>query len=186
MSEEQLDEIEELISGPRHFGIEQAIFILMLILSLLGIVVTDFSRHDGYGYWLFMVLVFGMLSILVSWLQSKRGEIEFGDIVKAQATHWLLTFLVVAAAFLVQKSGQLTETSASLVILLLLAMATMLDGSRIGWQFTLIGLFLAACAIIIAYVDAFIWICIGLAFTVVIATFLWNKWVLKYREHATD
>ncbi|MBS4052953.1 MAG: hypothetical protein KGZ69_17375 [Methylomonas sp.] len=183
MSTQELEEQEKLeeLVHPRHFGLEQAIFIAMLLLSLLGMAITDFSRHDGYGYWLFMVIVFGMLSILVSWLQSKRGDIEFGDIVKEQASHWLLTFLIVAAAFLVQKSGQLTETSASLVILLLLAMATMLDGRRIGWQFTLIGFYLAASAIIIAYVEAFIWACSGLGAAVVIGTFLWNKWVIKYR-----
>ncbi|MCQ8103340.1 hypothetical protein NP590_04405 [Methylomonas sp. SURF-2] len=183
--QEEADDLEELIH-PRHFGLEQAIFIIMLLLSLLGMVVTDFSRHDGYGYWLIMVLVFGVLSIFVSWLQSKRSEIEFGDIVKEQASHWLLTLLIVVAAFLVQKSGQLTETSASLVILLLLAMATMLDGKRIGWQFTLIGFYLAGSAIIIAYVEAFIWACGGLGVAVIIGTFLWKKWVIKYRDNNED
>lgn len=170
---------EEQTPQKRHFGLEQTVFIAMLLLSLLGMVVTDFSRHDGYGYWLFMVLIFGMLSIFVSWLQSKKGAIEFNDIVKVQASHWLLTFLVVVCAYLVQKSGQFTEDSASLMILLLLAMATMLDGQRIGWQFILIGLYLAACAIIIAYVDAFLWTCGGLGGAVVIATFLWNKWIIE-------
>jgi hypothetical protein len=179
-------EQQEDLTQPRHFGLEQAIFIAMLLLSLLGMAITDFSRHDGYGYWLFMVIVFGMLSIFVSWLQSKRGEIEFSAIVKEQASHWLLTFLIVTAAFLVQKSGQLTETSASLVILLVLAMATMLDGRRIGWQFTLIGFYLAGCAIVIAYVEAFIWACSGLGIAVVIGTFLWNSWVIKYRDNSAD
>lgn len=183
MSEENSEDIEELFVTPRYFGLEQTIFIVMLLLSLIGIVVTDFSRHDGYGYWLFMVVVFGLLSILVSWLQSKTGEIEFGEIVKEQASHWLLTLVIVGAAFFIQKSGQLTETSASLVILLLLAMSTILDGRRIGWQFMLIGCYLVASAIIIAYVEAFIWICSGLGVAAVIATFLWHKWTLKHRDN---
>lgn len=183
MAEEISEDIEERFVAPRYFGLEQTIFIAMLLLSLVGMIITDFSRHDGYGYWLFMVLVFGVLSILVSWLQSKTGEIEFGEIVKEQASHWLLTLVIVGAAFFIQKSGQLTETSASLVILLLLAMSTILDGRRIGWQFMLIGCYLVASAIIIAYVDAFIWFCSGLAVTVVIGTFLWHKWILKYRDN---
>lgn len=180
---EEFTEIDEQIPQQRHFGVEQSVFIVMLFLSLAGMVVTDFSRHDGYGYWLFMVLVFGLLSIFVSWLQSKRGAIDFGDIVKQQATHWLLTLLVVVCAYLVQKSGQLTEDNASLMILLLLAMATMLDGQRIGWQFILIGLYLAGSAIIIAYVEAFFWPCSSLGVAVVIGTFLWNKWVIKQENH---
>lgn len=177
---------EEQIPQQRHFGVEQTVFIAMVLLSLAGMIVTDFSRHDGYGYWLFMVLVFGLLSIFVSWLQSKRGEIEFGDIIKKQATHWLLTLLVVVCAYLVQKSGQFTEDSASLMILLLLAMATMLDGQRIGWQFILIGLYLASSAIIIAYVEAFFWPCSSLGVAVVIGTFLWNKWFIKQDNHVEN
>lgn len=174
------EDLEETFPLVRHFGLEQAIFILMLLLSLFGMAITDFSRHDGYVYWLFMVLVFSLLSIFVSWLQSKKSsDNEFAVIVKEQVSHWLLTLFVVASAFFVQKSGQFSESSAELVILLLLSMATMLDGRRIGWQFTLIGFYLATCAIIISFVDSFIWACSGLGILVIIGTFLWNRWVIK-------
>lgn len=164
----------------RYFGLEQAIFILLVILSLIGIAITDFNPHDGYGYWLFMVLVFSMLSIFVSWLQTKTSENNFGEIVKAQGLHWLHTLVVVGAASLLNKSGQLTDMSASLVILLILALATMLDGIRIGWQFSLLGFFLATCAIIVAYFEHFIRISIGLAVLVIFCTFLWEYWRRKY------
>jgi hypothetical protein len=157
----------------RHFSIEEAIFILLMILSLLGVVITDFSRQDGYGYWMIMVVVFGTLAIFVSWLQAKTSDNDFGEIVKEQGRHWLHTLIVVGAASLVIKS----EISASLVILLILSLATMLDGMRIGWQFTLLGFFLAACAIIVSYVEHFILACIGLAVLVVIGTFVWGFWL---------
>jgi hypothetical protein len=177
------DDQEESLPLIRHFGLEQAIFILMLLLSLFGVTITDFSRHDGYVYWLFMVLVFSLLSIFVSWLQSKSSENDFGNIVKDQVSHWLLTLVVVVSAFLVQKSGQLSESSAELVILLLLSMATMLDGRRIGWQFILIGFYLAACTIIISFVEAFIWACSGLGILIIIGTFLWDRWVIQHRQN---
>jgi hypothetical protein len=72
------------------------------------------------------------------------------------------------------KSGNLSDIGVSLVILLILALATMLDGMRIGWQFTLLGFFLAAWAVIIAYVKPFIWVCAGLALLVVTGTVLWG------------
>lgn len=164
----------------RYFYLEQAVFILLVILSLLGIAITDFNPHDGYGYWLFMVLVFGILSIFVSWLQTKTNENDFGEIVKAQGLHWLHTLIIVGAASLLNKSGQLTDMSASLVILLILALATMLDGIRIGWQFSLLGFFLAACAIVAAYFEQFIRLSIGLAALVIAGTFLWEYWRRKY------
>ena len=158
----------------RYLGIEETVFITLMILSFLGIVITDFSQHDGYGYWMFMVLVFGMLSIFVSWLQAKNNENEIGEIVRVQGLHWLHTLIIVGASSLLNKSGQLSEISASLVILLILALATMLDGMRIGWQFSLLGFFLAACVIIVTYVKQFIWACGGLGLMVIIVTLLWG------------
>lgn len=127
-----------------------------------------------------MVLVFSMLSNFASWLQSKTSENNFGEIVKAQGLHWLHTLVIVGAASLLNKSGQLTDMSASLVILLILALATMLEVIRIGWQFSLLGFFLAACAIIVAYFEHFMRISIGLAALMIICTFLWEYWRRKY------
>ncbi len=164
----------------RYFGLEQAVFILLVILSLLGIAITDFNPHDGYGYWLFMVVVFGMLSIFVSWLQTKTSENDFGEIVKAQGLHWFHTLIIVIAASLLNKSEHLSEMSATLVILLILALATMLDGVRIGWQFSLLGFFLATCSLIVAYFEKFMSVCITLGVLVIASTFLWEYWRRKY------
>lgn len=164
-----------LLPAPtRYFAIEQAVFFSLMALSLLGIVIISFSKQDGYAYWLLMVLVFGMLSIFVSKLQSSTGAIDFSEIVKEQGLHWLHTLIVVMVSALIHKSGQLSDEGASLVILLLLALATMLDGMRIGWQFTVLGFFLAACSVIIAFVEPFMWACVGLAILVAAGTYYWE------------
>jgi len=183
MQDEENQDNQEIQPNPthKHFNLEEGVFILLVILSLLGIVITDFNQHDGYGYWTFMVVIFGMLSIFVSWLQAKTSDIDFGEIVKEQGRHWLHTLIVVGAASLIIKSGHLSEISASLVILLILGLATMLDGMRIGWQFTLVGFFLVICATIVAYVEKFIFACVGLGVLVVAGTFLWRYWL--NRQH---
>ena len=178
--------IDVLLAPKRHFGLEEAVFVILIVLSLSGIVITDYSPHDGYGFWLLMGFVFGILSIFVSWLQAKSSDVDFGDIAKQQLIHWLHTLVIVGAAFLLNKSGQLSEISASLVILLILALSTMLDGYRIGWQFSLLGFFLAACAIIVAYIEQFIWACIGLGILVVASTFFWNYWLRKQSAYDND
>ena len=173
---------QHLLLLKRYFGTEETVFILLMILSLVGIFITDFSQHDGYGYWMFMVLVFGMLSMFVSWLQAKNNESGIGEIVKVQGLHWFHTLIIVGISSLLNRSGQLTELSATLVILLILALATMLDGMRIGWQFSLLGFFLAACALIVVYIDEFIWVCSGLALLVVIGTLFWGY---RIRQQST-
>ena len=156
----------------RHFGIESAVFVLLILLSLGGIFITNYSADDGYGYWLLMVFVFGAVAVFVSWLQTKRNDLDFGDILKTQAMHWFHTIIAVGAAALLNKSGQLQGLSADLVILLILGLSTMLDGYHIGWQFSLLGLFLIGCTIIIGYVNPFMWACVALAVVIMIGVLL--------------
>ena len=167
------------ISEKRKFQVEEGILIFLLILSLSGIAITDFSPDDGFAYWIMMVFVFAIFAITIAWLQSKHQEGEFKEIVKEQSMHWATSLLVVGGAFLLQKADQLTADSASLVILLLLSLATILDGLRIGWRFSLVGLFLGSSAVIGAFYEKFLWIDIAIAIGIVISTFLWKYWINK-------
>jgi hypothetical protein len=170
---------DQFISEKRKFQVEEGILIFLLILSLTGVAITDFSPDDGYGYWIIMVFVFAVFAILIAWLQSKHKEGEFKVIVTDQSLHWATSLLVVGGAFLLQKSGHLTPQSAGLVILLILSLATMLDGLRIGWRFSLVGLFLGSSSIIGAFYKSSIWIDLVFAIVIVISTFLWEFWKNK-------
>ncbi len=170
----------QLINEKRKFQIEEAILILLLVLSLVGNGITDFSPNDGYTYWLIMVVVFGLFAILIAWLQSKKHDMfDFTAILKEQFMHWSASLLIVGGTFLLHKSGQLTEISASLVILLILSLATILDGIRIGWRFSLVGLFLGISAIVIAYSKNFMWLNAFIAIAIVASTILWEVWLNK-------
>lgn len=170
--------LEDEAPRKRYFAIESSVFVLLILLSLGGIFITDFSPDDGYGYWLMMVFVFGLVSVFVSWLQTKQKDLDFGDILKAQAMHWFHTIIAVVAASLLNKAGQLQGLSADLVILLILGLSTMLDGYHIGWQFSLLGLFLIGCTIIIGYVNPFMWACVALAVVVMLGVVL-KGWSLR-------
>lgn len=165
-----------------HFRAEQAIFILLVILSLLGIFITDFNPDDGYGYWLLMVFVFGLLSVFVAVFQAKSNGVNFREILKAQGGHWLHTTIVVIAASFLNKTGQLSGVNANLMILLILGLSAMLNGFHIGWEFSLLGFFLVGCAIIIASIKPFMWACITLALTVVMGSFLRRFWLPSSNE----
>jgi len=49
---------DSMTSARRKRQIEAIILILLLILSLTGIFINDYSPADGFGYWLMMVFVF--------------------------------------------------------------------------------------------------------------------------------
>jgi hypothetical protein len=170
---------DHLIAAKRRFHFEEAILVLLLILSLVGIGINDFSPADGLGYWIIMVFVFGLFGILIGWLQSKHNIDDFKKIIREQSMHWFTSLLVVGGAFLVQKSGRIDPESAGLVILLILSLSTILDGLRVGWRFSLVGLFMGTSAVVAAYTEHFLWIEILIAIGIVLVTVLWEYWMEK-------
>ena len=163
-----------LITEKKRFHIEEGILILLLILSLVGIGITDFSPADGYGYWIIMVLLFGLLAMIIGWLQSKHRSDDFKIILREQSIHWTASLLVVGGAFLILQSGRIAEEDTGLIILLILSLATILDGLRVGWRFSLVGLFLGVAAVVSVYTPHFLWVELGIAILIVTATILWE------------
>ena len=175
---------DAIITAKRKFHIEEAILILLLILSLVGIGITDYSPADGYGYWIIMMLVFALFAILIAWLQSKHRTSDFKKILREQSMHWATSLLMVGGAFLIQKSGRLAPENAGLVILLILSLSTILDGLRVGWRFSLVGLFMGVSAVIAAYIEHFLWLALVIAIVIVAATILWEI-LLEKRAQAS-
>ena len=128
---------------------------------------------------LLVVGVFGPMAVLVTWLQAKDGTQNFSDILKEQTLHWLSTLIVIGGAFLLEQANRIDQFSASLVILLILSLATILDGIRIGWQLSVVGFFLGACAILIAFTEEFMLVACLLAAAIITCTILWEIWMHK-------
>lgn len=160
----------ELESEKKRHMLEDGILVFLLILSLAGVAITDYSASDGYGYWLIMVFVFAFFAILTAWIQTKHTNRKFSNIVKHQAMHWSTTLLAVGGGFMLQKSGHLSPDAACFVILLLLSLASMLDGLRIGWRFILVGLFLGTSSVIGAFYNPHMWIDVIIAVVIVVAS----------------
>ncbi|MGZ8185623.1 MAG: hypothetical protein ACXWTL_04175 [Methylobacter sp.] len=170
---------DTLIIPKKRFHIEEALLTLLLILSLVGIGITDFSPADGYGYWIIMMFVFALFAIIIGWRQSKHRSVDFKKILREQAIHWSTSLLVVGGAFLIQKSGRIADDDIGLVILLILSLSTILDGLRVGWRFSLVGLFLGVSAVIAVYTEHFLWIELLIALLIVLATIVWEIWQAK-------
>ena len=170
---------ETLSTEKKRFQIEEAILVLLLILSLVGIGIMDFSPADGYGYWLILVFVFCLFAMVIGWRQSRHRSEDFKIILREQSIHWATSLLVVGGAFLIHQSGRIAEEDAGLIILLILSLSTILDGLRVGWRFSLVGLFLGVAAVVSVYTPHFLWIELGIAVLIVAATVLWELWLEK-------
>lgn len=167
---------DSLITERRRFQIEEAILILLLILSLTGIAITEYAPADGFGYWLIMVFVFALSAMLIAWLQSKHRAIDFTAILREQSLHWGASMLIVGAAFLIQHSGRIDPASAGIMISLILSLSTILDGIRVGWRFSMVGFYLGISAVVASFFKHSIWIELLIAVTIVAGTILWEVW----------
>ena len=163
-------------TAKRRFYIEEAILILLLILSLVGVRITDYSPVDGYGYWIIMVFVFALFAMTIAWQQSRHRITDFKKIIREQSLHWFTSLLVVEGVFSLQKTEHLTQANAGLVIMMILAQSTILDGLRVGWRFSLVGIFLGISAIIAANTHHFFWIELIIAILIVAVTILIEVW----------
>jgi hypothetical protein len=163
-------------TAKRRFYIEEAILILLLILALIGVRITDYSPVDGYGYWMIMVFVFALFAIIIGWIQSRHRITDFKKILREQSIHWFTSLLVVEGVFSLQKSEHLSQADAGIVIMMILAQSTILDGLRVGWRFSLVGIFLGVSAIIAANTHHFFWIELIIAILIVAVTILIEVW----------
>jgi len=164
------------ITAKKRFYAEEVILILMLILSLVGVRITDYSPVDGYGYWMIMVFVFAFFAMTIAWRQSRHRVTDFKKILREQSVHWFTSLLVVEGVFSLQKTEHLTQEDTGLVIMMILAQSTILDGLRVGWRFSLVGIFLGVSAIIAANTHHFFWIELIIAIVIVISTILVEVW----------
>lgn len=170
---------DTLFTEKRKFQIEEGVLILLLLLSMTGIGITDYSPADGYVYWLIMIVIFAISAMIIAWLQSKQKTSDIKHILSEQSLHWGVSMLIVAAVFFIQLSDKLDESSAGIVLLLILSLSTILDGIRIGWRFSLVGIFLGVSAVITSFMERPFLIELLIAMGIVVLTILWEVWQHK-------
>lgn len=166
--------IERSASKIRYY-VEEFILILLLVLSLVGIGLTNFSAADGWWYWMIMIFVFAFCAIITGFFRMREASQTIMELLVVQMIHWLGVMAAVVAAFSLLNAGVMEEQATGLVILLILALATFLDGVRIGWRFSLVGIFLGVTAVIVAHVEEYLVLVMSLAVVIVIVTLVFGK-----------
>jgi hypothetical protein len=141
--------------------VEEVILIIMVIFCLVGIAVTDFSPQDAFMYWMAMIFVFGFAAMIAGWHNARRhydpnGEgNEVKELFKVQSLHWLGALVAVLCLFSFVEAGHMTQEATGLMVLLILALTTFLDGIRIGWRFSLTGMYLAVAVVAANLLESF-------------------------------
>lgn len=156
--------------------IDKVIFTALILLTLFGVALTNMSPTDAHIYWLAMTLIFAIGAISTGWQRAaEKGEKK--QLVTSQLIHWGSTLIAVIVIYTFLHTGQIQNETVSLMILLVLALSSFLDGFHVGWHFSAIGILLAISVVTISYIDEFLWVIIFIAIILVAVSFFWNKYM---------
>ncbi|MDI1229995.1 MAG: hypothetical protein PSV18_12780 [Methylobacter sp.] len=150
------------------------LFALRLLLSLLGAYIGYSYRHTSHDYWFVMMFLFTVIAIAPGYYQFK----QHGDNLKAltsQLLHWTGGLGAAIVVYAYHSSGRIFHEEAGLIVLLILALTTYLDGIQTGWRGIFTGLFLGLITVCVAYLDGYIWQLAVLAIAAITISYHWNS-----------
>jgi hypothetical protein len=160
-----------------NFWIRELPFSLVLVLTMIGVAYTSFSKQPITGYWEILAPLIALVCVGAGWQSATDSSARF-RLIGTQAAHWL-AFLVVMNMMLLPSVQRIFNASATgLAIFTLLALGTFTAGVHVlSWQVCLLGLIMALGIPAIAWVENSALIVVLLVGVVVgIAAVLWWHW----------
>lgn len=137
---------------------QELVLLALLVLSAIGVTISEISPAKAFRYWIVMVPIFGAVSLFSGWSRARAGGMTAADVVWRQLLHWAALAVAVCLVFLLQASGRMGEADAGTVTLLSLSLATFLAGVHFDWRYCVVGALLAAAVAAIALVSNFLWL----------------------------
>lgn len=131
--------------------------IIMLFLAFLGMVFTDVFRSGGWDYWKWMVGVYAILALWLSWYLRRRQQVISPITLGHELLHWIG---VVATVFMVSyfvQLGILSRFVAGIIDMTLLSLGVFLAGIYIESTFLLIGIVLGLLALLSAVITEYLY-----------------------------
>ncbi len=146
----------------RHRIAMEALFLSVVVMTVIGIALTNIAPAASYRYWLFTVGLFAIAGVLTGNLRAWEEHRSLFHVTLEQTVHWTVTLLAVLIVHLMLLSGRLTFEATGLILMLLLGQAVALDGFyRTGWRFAVLGLTIMAMALFAAWFAAYVWMIVA-------------------------
>ena len=158
---------------------------VMLVLSLIGVGITDWAPQHAWKYWSYLVPVFGLICIVEMWRARRPDERHVhGVMLRKQILHWLGLMACVYLVFTFVKIGLVSAEIAGLVNLMMLALTMFLAGVHFDWTYLLVGLVLGAFAASAAYVEQYLlfWMLPVAAVAAVIIIWRWKIYPMRQEK----
>jgi hypothetical protein len=151
-------------------------YIIVLVLTILGVAYTSISHQPLIGYWEFLTLAMGAVCIGTGWFHTHGKEARF-RMLWTQALHWLAFLVAMNIVVLSDVERLLTAPGTGLALLMLLALGTFVAGVHVSWQICVLGITMALAVPAIAWLTeyALFLVLIVVALAGIGMTFLWRQ-----------
>jgi hypothetical protein len=140
-------------------------------LSCIGVALTDMDPTISHWYWLAMVPIVGLACLSIEWSHLRHQGMTWARVLRTQILYWGALLVAVQLVYLLVNAGRINFESAGLVILLLLALTTFVQGIYADSRFCVVGLFLGLSLVIMTYVDEYLWILLVIGVVAVAASY---------------
>lgn len=129
------------------------LLVVMLALAIAGVAISQIEVSGGKYYWLFLVVVFGLISVIRTFLKAKKHREPVWPTIRDQVLHWAGTLVAINIVLLFESQSITDRGPASDFSLLILALSCFLAGVHFSWPFMLLGGVLAVIAVGLGFLD---------------------------------
>jgi len=139
----------------RHlsFWIRELPFSLVLILTMVGVAYTSFSKQPITGYWELLAPLIALVCVGAGWPSANDGAARL-RLIATQALHWLAFLVVMNMLLLTSVQRDFTAAATGLAIFTLLTLGTFTAGVHVlSWQVCLLGIIMALGIPAIAWIE---------------------------------
>ncbi len=179
---QDLEQVTDNLVKNKYRIFDTIIILTTLTLALVGIAITDYSPQNSYRYWAAMAILLSVVGIYLGVSQARRLQRPLGMAFVVQGIHWSATLITIAAVYLTLKTGRMNFETTGLILLYILGLSTFLDGCRVNWKFSLIGVLIFVTGIIATYVETYLWILISLVIAIILLLFFRLKLIKQHRS----
>ncbi len=137
-----------------HWKARLGVGITMLVLAFLGVLLTFFLGDGGWSYWTWIVPIYAVLVLGLSWFIRRDKEISHP--IWHELLHWFGLFVGVSLVILYVHLGIVSKNMGALFVLTLLAFSVFIAGVYVEKTFMLVGAVLAIFAMLVAYTAKFV------------------------------
>ena len=151
-------------------------FSLVLILTIIGVAYTSFSKQPLIGYWEILAPIIGLMCVATGWHSASDSTARF-RLIGTQVLHWLAFLVMMNLMLLPGVQKVFTAGATGLAIFTLLALGTFTAGVHVlSWQICLLGLIMALGIPAIAWIEssALIFVLIAAGVLGTAAVFWWH------------